>query len=260
MTFSRDEMCALHDEGLSYREIARRIGCHPTTVAKAMKSLGRMPPKRTAADVDFFEVINTEEKAYWLGFIVADGNVWRDMLTVRLGIVDIGHLEKLKAALGSEMKIQVRRNKGAKTDHCSFKLSSKKIVSDLAQLGVIPDKCHATYAPLSNIPSDLHRHFWRGVVDGDGWLTYRISRDGYEQRILGLAGSECVVTEFAKLCGSLHPARSPEGYAVTSKAGRLTKQTAVGGREGFWAVADYLYADSGVYLDRKYHAYQTIPR
>ena len=43
-----------------------------------------------------FDTIDTPEKAYWLGFIIADGylNINRRMLRIKLGDIDKSHLIK----------------------------------------------------------------------------------------------------------------------------------------------------------------------
>lgn len=43
-----------------------------------------------------FDEINSSEKAYWLGFIIADGylNEDKNMLRIKLGSIDKHHLEK----------------------------------------------------------------------------------------------------------------------------------------------------------------------
>nr|DAG90196.1 MAG TPA: endonuclease [Crassvirales sp.] len=50
---------------------------------------------------DFFSVIDTEEKAYWLGFLYADGFISASGNTVGLSISlkDIDHLKKYNNAL-----------------------------------------------------------------------------------------------------------------------------------------------------------------
>lgn len=51
-----------------------------------------------------FDTIDTPEKAYWLGFIVADGylNVNRRMLRIKLGDIDKNHLLKYINFLGGD--------------------------------------------------------------------------------------------------------------------------------------------------------------
>ena len=58
--------------------------------------------RKYALNEAFFEIIDSEEKAYWLGFIAADGCVYRRTLSINLNIKDKAHLEKLIAILNSE--------------------------------------------------------------------------------------------------------------------------------------------------------------
>ena len=52
-----------------------------------------------------FENIDTEEKAYWLGFILADGylNTDKHMVRIKLGDVDKKHIEKFIAFIGGNL-------------------------------------------------------------------------------------------------------------------------------------------------------------
>ena len=49
---------------------------------------------------DYFEDINTKEKAYWLGVLYADGAINKNN-SVRLGMKDKDHIEKFKKAIGA---------------------------------------------------------------------------------------------------------------------------------------------------------------
>ena len=79
-------------------------------------------------DKHFFDVIDTEEKAYWLGFIYADGYVTKTVFGIKLKDSDTCHLEKLKSALKSEHSIghyTIRSGfskKHGPTECCSFQL------------------------------------------------------------------------------------------------------------------------------------------
>ena len=56
-------------------------------------------------DENFFDKIDTEEKAYWLGFIYADGAIFKRTLSIRLSTKDIHHLEKFKKILNTDAAI-----------------------------------------------------------------------------------------------------------------------------------------------------------
>ena len=124
------------------------------------------PRNRTALNHNFFHDIDSEPKAYWLGFLMADGCVHDTMkkgclqLSVHLASKDLGHLEKLRMALGIVKPVYVWHN--------SIRLaaSSDHLCNDLIRHGCTPRKSLTLRFP-SIIPTMLP-HFIRGYFDGDG--------------------------------------------------------------------------------------------
>ena len=120
---------------------------------------------------NYFENINTEEKAYFLGFIAADGCIYdpKDsrQTIIRIGIskTDKEILEKFQKELGTNKPITeiVRNNK----EYSSLEISSQIIGDDLKELGLTPRKTYKkTWVELDNI--FLQNAFIRGYFDGDG--------------------------------------------------------------------------------------------
>ena len=196
-------------------------------------------------DDHFFDVINTEAKAYWLGFITADGCVRTDhhnhQLKVKLKVSDAPHLEKLKAALAANHPIKSGERRGVAGAWAALAVSSPRMVDSLAILGVTPRK--SLTAQPWNGPADLMRHYWRGLFDGDGCITKRADRNKWA---LSICGSEACVLAFADwargICGA-------------------TSQSFLTGNVWHWKVAGFsapqtlareLYRDATAYLDRKH--------
>lgn len=104
----------------------------------------------------FFEVIDTEEKAYWLGFIYADGCVSKtsnqDRFEIKLKRTDLDHVEKLKKSLQSEHKIcfGVTDNEFGKCEYCSLNIVNQKLVDDLVSKGVFYNKSNILEPPNSS--------------------------------------------------------------------------------------------------------------
>lgn len=131
-----------------------------------------------------FDILDTEEKAYWLGFIWADGcitNVKENKLNyafeLGLSIKDIEHLRKFcKFADIPETKIKVRKNNGLNKDReyylCRVQISSKHLWNTLNNYGCYPNKTTNEIFPSIKIFSkpELITHFIRGFFDGDGWV------------------------------------------------------------------------------------------
>src|SRR4051812_9808472 len=112
----------------------------------------------------YFNSIDTEDKAYWLGFIAADGNVQftakNKCLSIGLKFSDKTHLEKFALCLNYNGPISTNRTIAKIT------LYSAQLTKDLATHGILPRKSF-NVKPWSGSPY-LLKHYWRGVFDGDG--------------------------------------------------------------------------------------------
>lgn len=196
-------------------------------------------------DDSFFDIIDTEAKAYWLGFITADGCV-RDngrhyTLQVKLKQSDAGHLAKLQADLGSDRPLYLAEKRGVAGASAMLAVSSKHLVRSLEALGVTPRKSQ-TAQPWLGAP-DLMRHYWRGMFDGDGSISLESSRAKW---VLTFCGSRECVTAFAEWSRRIAPAVSRLYDRQTlwywKAAGVALPQ----------AIAAELYGNATVYLDRKF--------
>src|ERR671939_420121 len=130
----------------------------------------RYPTRRRKCSLNesAFEAI-TEESAYWLGFLIADGCITRDKrlpnsqprLKINLAHIDLPQLHKLRNFLDFGGKISICEK------YCSMAVSSRRIVKTLETYGVVARKSQRTAA---HSLLECNRHFWRGVVDGDGGI------------------------------------------------------------------------------------------
>lgn len=113
--------------------------------------------------------IATDNAAYWIGFLFADGCIFHQQnggltIQLRLSAIDRGHLEKFRQFLSSTHAITTSPpgNYGGYQSKASvrFALGSRRLAGRLLEMG----RYEGPIAP----ELATSRHFWRGVVDGDG--------------------------------------------------------------------------------------------
>ena len=136
--------------------------------------------RKYAVDLDYFETIDSADKAYFLGFIAADGCIRRPLhgplvLAIKVSSKDEEVLVNFLRCLKSDMPVSHTRYKtpwkGVVKTASFINVISDKICSDLANYNVIERKTR-TYAPIS-LPDSLMPHFTRGFFDGDG-TVYKV--------------------------------------------------------------------------------------
>lgn len=189
------EIIKEYESGMSARKMGFKYGVADVTITSLLKRhnifvRNRSNAKRTnQIREDVFDTI-TEESAYWIGFILADGNIHQakkrsKQLTIGLAERDWEHLEKFKKFIGSNKSLYYN-NKAV-----FLSIYSNRIADKLAEYGIVPRK-----SKIAKVPEILknNRHFWRGMVDGDGWISQR--QDG--SIATGICGTHDIVYNFKK--------------------------------------------------------------
>ena len=188
-----------------------------------------------------FDTINTNEKAYWLGFIVADGylNDNKNMLRIKLGDKDKRHLEKfIKFLDGDDSMLKKEINNITGNVQWYVSTYAPQIHDALKQLKVEQAKSGKEH--IAPIDSCYYRDFIRGLWDGDGFIRENLSG-------IGLVGSyECLafVQEVFKTELKIQPLKIYSHCNTYKIEYRSTKKSIP-------LIMNYLYQDKDVALDRK---------
>lgn len=210
-------------------------------------------------DYHYFDKIDTEEKAYWLGFISADGWINKNnknnagVVGIELQYNDINHLKKFNKSIGGNYKITDRwrtcsLSKSSKLNHmCNIRIFSIVMYEALIKLGFTSNKTYDLGFP--NIPHDLYRHFLRGNFDGDGCISVSNNRlsvsfctvsKEFKDDIIKLANDENIIMhDYSFVDENNIIVYRPEATKNSEKIKLL----------------DYMYKDATIYLDRKYKKY-----
>ena len=122
---------------------------------------------------NYFESVDTQEKAYFLGYLMADGynNQKRNVIELSCSKKDVEILEGLNHLIGSNKPIRFVKSKGIESYRIDW--CSRKLCDDLASLGCVQAKTFKLKFP--KIRCDLVRHFIRGYFDGDGCISFSYS-------------------------------------------------------------------------------------
>ena len=176
-------MAARYKSGQSIQEIATHWGASRRGVWGALTNSGVKIVRRNkyACNHAYFDRIDTEAKAYWLGFLFADGFVLRHphaRLGLTLASKDKDHIERFLKAMRSTHRIAdgTRHVDGQDYAQASILISSPRLVDALIEKGMTPRKTETLKWPTC-VPEQLMRHFARGVFDGDGtWFVHPTQR------------------------------------------------------------------------------------
>jgi len=206
-------------------------------------------------DYGFFEKIDSEEKAYWLGFILADGSISAKTksLKISLSSKDRVHLEKFKKSLKSEYPILDEISSSGYMENARFstiRYVGEKTVSDLIKLGITPNKTFTVTPPV--VDHNYYNHLWRGIFDGDGWISrsLRKNKDGTETQVIevGICGNINTMNAFSDLLNQLninhHISKDKSIFRIRVCGEKRAKK-----------LLDWLYKDASIYLTRKWKIY-----
>lgn len=232
--------------------------------------------KKYKLNESYFDSMDTEEKAYILGFIYTDGynsiKLHRLSISLKDDLSENKLLNKINVCLNSNYPIKhysrIRKNyinaKIREEKTVTLMYHNKQLSWRLCCLGCTQRKTYDLKMPLDDINSNLYRHLLRGIMDGDG--TYYISNkfiknmSGKKRIKMKLVSaskifidqcSEIIHKELNIKCKiiQINPKFRPNHYIqqkVPLYRLRLERQNDVK------KVIDWLYKDATIFLQRKY--------
>ena len=170
------------DERLTTGEVAARLGCGATTVARRLRRFGISARPRGPSPGHAFERGTatpyrrthwSPETAYVVGLIATDGNLSGNGRSVSITSKDLDLLETVRACLG--LRTEMSPVKGGYGTTCyRVQWSDCRFYRWLLGIGLTPAKS-LTLGPL-DIPDEYFADFLRGCIDGDGSIVTYVDR------------------------------------------------------------------------------------
>jgi hypothetical protein len=250
------EAASLYATGLTTGEVGERLGraqgCiwsnlnrHYPEVLRTNSEANRDYPTRD----DYFSVIDTEEKAYWLGMLGADAAIdnKKNCLSLKLQAGDRHLVERLRDAISPTRPTLDTGSylKGEYFPQVKVEIPSRQLVTDLAKYGVTARKSLA-HVPW-NAPEEWQAAYFRGLVDGDGcWRHQSGETSGHYVDLLGTPATVDAFAAFvARRLGNVPFCRFPH-HTTDGLFKVVFSRTAT-----VQAIARILYDGATIYLQRK---------
>lgn len=209
--------------------------------------------RRFSVNDFYFDCIDNEHKAYWLGLLFADGFIvnsghCKNTVGISLKYSDRYLLEVLKKDLGSSYEIHDYYSTGySNTFYSKFSFVSSRIYSKFVDLG-FKNKSSVGVLPVSFVPDYLVNHFIRGYFDGNGSLKKACGSHLFS---LSFCGTLETIKIIKNILGKDNlkiscrfPDRNDKNYSVD-----------ICGDKEVYRICSWMYKDSTVFLKRKYNRF-----
>jgi len=248
---------------MTYREMGEKLGRTKTAIDLKVNRLG-LKKSKYHYNKDFFETIDTEEKAYWLGFMYADGwvcvqktetgNVRQGELGIQLQQSDSDHLRKFVKSIDGNIPVflgdTICAISGNPAKFCLIRIYCTKMVEDLIKNGCIERKSKCIEFPT--LREDLVRHFIRGFFDGDGCVCEN------KQRKCPRCDFCCASVKFIEALRTKLYEFGISSYICGLNGTQAALRLVIGGMKNVDMFMHFLYDDSTIFLDRKRNRFADI--
>lgn len=237
-----------YKNGKTLKEIAIKYGVSPDTISKLLdeNNIPKRSSYRTTYSLNenYFDVIDTQEKAYILGFLAADGCVHKNTITLSLQENDKHILDEINTLLGSNRHLYYIKRDVGKNQY-RLAITNQHMAQQLKNKGIIENKSLKFEFPEC-ITDELLPHFLRGLLDGDGSIgktRYYISYTGTRMLLFK------IVDKLNKIMNLHFYSREEHCYNGITYSIELYRQ------QDCIDFLNYIYKDATIYLKRKYETY-----
>lgn len=221
---------------------------HKHQIAVTPKGLGA---RKYYLDENFFSEIDSEEKAYWLGFIYADGCIFHGSsqnsyrLQINQKVEALGHLKRFLHSIKSNYPIRTKniKVKGKECRTLALHIDNTKMAIDLIKHGVVVRKTYKDIFPI--VKDNLFSHFIRGYFDGDGCISCKKSRKNSWrfEYVCKPAFASYTKSKLEKLGVTI---------AVYQTLSQEVVSLTISSQKDVKAIGEWLYRDATAYLDEKH--------
>ncbi len=242
-------------EPMSLNKVQEKFNLSHPTISKILKDVPKYPKAKIFnpnLKEHFFEIIDSEEKAYFLGLIIADGNVFKDntgrqaSISITLDLEDEYMLLKFKEILCANTII-AHDNRGCG----QIAIRSNIMANDLAKYGVIPRKSAYTYLPI--IDEKYMNHLIRGILDGDGSIrAIETDKNNRFAHYISFCGTHQLMQDISNYCNKLKLNTILKVYDYQNKQ---LSDIKIQAKNDMYIFGEWLYKDATIYLKRKKDTY-----
>lgn len=256
--YTEEQIVNLYKTGIKRDQLVNITGMSISKLYRILKKNGAIRKqtsvsnnvKKYSLDETFFDVIDTEEKAYFLGFLYADGynNTKTYGVALTLQSEDVDILYKFLSCLKTDRPLRyVKREQGSKCkDIYTLYIGNKYFSTKLSEQGCVKAKSLILKFPEETIlPKILYSHFIRGYFDGDGSINLKSSSKGVNG-CFSIVGSSDFIKKLSNILEkdcNLPPAR----FYKYTKAVTMNYS----GKLNCNLFKNYIYKNATVFLKRK---------
>ncbi len=205
---------------------------------------------------NYFDIIDNERKAYWLGLLYADGNNNNKNSCIRIGLQEEDRelLEKFKIDVNSDKPLlftEISKKNPKWKNSYTMAISSRNMSNRLVELGCIPAKSLILKFPTEEqVPAHLLRHFLRGMWDGDGSssLYFTNSKMHMTANLVGTTN----------ICENVKNLLNANNFKCSIyKRNDKTQVVVLTGNVNVYLFYKWLYNEAEIFMHRKYMKFKT---
>lgn len=262
---TKELICKMYvDDNKSIKEICKELNVDYMSVKRALsknnielRSLSQARRKYSLNE-NYFDDIDTPNKAYILGFLYADGNVSKNKYVMQISLQeeDKHILEEFKIELNSNRPLYFRKSKNKNQKNIyNLMVNNEHMYNSLIDKGVVPQKTLIIKFP-DFLDEKLISHFIRGYFDGDGCfcLSKRKDRPNTYRSIFTLIGTNDFCQKVKEIIESKLGVHCSIGYCH-QKYDSPIRCLSIGGKKNCKKVLDWIYQDAEMFLTRKMNKY-----
>ena len=249
---------------IKIKDIGKILNMSQRAIPRVLNEFGintRLKNRYVLKNENYFSKINTEFKAYIIGFIYADGFVGthNDFCISLTDKVDdnLVILNRLQDELGCDINLIYHNIDKDGNGKYTFKFSNEKIIKDLNKCGVFTCKSLTIKEMPNNVPNNLINHFIRGYFDGDGTIcSWYDSYDNRKRYCLEILGTNDFLNKMQNILCSECNIKRTKLHNVNRVKG-LTR-ISYKGIKNLIKIRDYLYNNATIFLTYKHDKFYNI--